>query len=244
MRDSVSYLSEKIEFEAYYLEIREKEGRILSDEQVRKLPEFSGPPDLVAEWSLRQKSFSRFIEYIKNSSPKPEYGLDIGCGNGWFTRGYSRFVRQELIGLDINDEELTHAAKLFGREGLRFCYGDLFENIFPDRQFDLITLNASIQYFPDLKALMDRLFELLSLKGEIHIIDSPFYEQADIQEAKERTLKYYSEMGVAEMANHYHHHSLEELGTFDPLVKYKPSRMKRLLKGKDSPFAWYMIRKK
>ena len=244
MGNSVSYLSEKRQFEAYYLEIREKEGRVLTDEQVRLLPEFFGPPHLVAEWELRKKSFSRFLEYIRSVSPRPQNGLDIGCGNGWFTYGYSKFFKQELIGLDVNEEELTQAARLFGREGLRFCYGDLFEDIFPDRYFDLITLNASIQYFPDLNALMDRLFGLLTKNGEIHILDSPFYEPADIEGAKERTLKYYSDQGVPQMANHYYHHSLKELRQFSPEIKYKPSRMKRFLRGKDSPFAWYLIRNK
>lgn len=240
MSDQIQYLSEPKPFEEKYLKVREKEGRVLSDDQARLLPDYQGASLLVSEWQMRQKTFTRFLAYLKKNSFSST--LDIGCGNGWFTKGIHAYTKGSTVGLDVNAEELEQANRIHHTPGLEFCYGDIFQDIFPDRKFDLITLNASIQYFPDLPDLMQVLYALLEQEGEIHILDSPFYPSSGIKAAQQRSKDYYTSVGYPEMADEYYHHSLDTLQQFQPKKLYQPSKLTKFLGRKDSPFSWYRIK--
>lgn len=237
----VRYLTNPKPFEEKYLKVREIEGRVLSDDEVRKLPEFRGTPRLIAEWKMRQRTYHRFLKYLGQRSFSS--CLDIGCGNGWFTYGVSQKISGQVVGLDVNAEELEQANRVFQSAGLEFSYGDLFQDIFPGQSFELIVLNASIQYFPDLAALFRRLNELLAENGEIHVLDSPFYPEDQVAAAKERSLAYYTSVGYPEMADEYYHHSLGSLSQYQPETMYRPKRINRLLGKADSPFTWYRIKR-
>ena len=122
-----------------------------------------------------------------------------------------------------------------------FLYWDIFTEPPFTQKFDVIVLNAVVQYFQDFEKLKERLLELLSSNGEIHIIYSPFYKSEDVGEAKKRTLSYYAKMGVNQMANYYHHHTLDLIQDFEVLYQPTNSRIAQLIKGKDMPFGWYRL---
>ena len=126
-----------------------------------------------------------------------------------------------------------------------FIYGNIFENIFDENVFDLISLNSSIQYFDDLNTLIKRLFYFLTADGEIHIIDSPIYNQNELAGAKERTARYYISNGFPEMSKHYYHHTFEELKDFNYKILYDPkavqNNLKKIFGFKESPFPWIRI---
>lgn len=117
--------------------------------------------------------------------------MDIGCGNGWFSNILSKIENSKVGGLDINPIELEQADRVFKKENLQFYYGDIFQIKEFEKQFDAITLNACVQYFPNFKLLLDKLKSFSTPGGEIHIIDSPFYKNEEISNAKERTYKYF-----------------------------------------------------
>jgi hypothetical protein len=48
-------------------------------------------------------------------------------------------------------------------------------------------------------------------------------------------------MGDPEMSKFYFHHNKEAIKKFE--THYKPSKIKQLFKGKDSPFGWYSLQK-
>lgn len=238
MKKELIYLTPYLAaFEHNYLKVREKEGRVYSDETVLKLPFIGREHSQFLEWSLRAKTLNRFIKYLKGNSYTSV--LDIGCGNGWFSNHIANAISGKVIGLDVNKEELEQGNRVFKAENLSFAYGDIFEAEF-DQKFDLIVMNASIQYFPDLKLLLNRLKSLLSPFGEIHILDSPFYynEEACIK-AKARTNNYYKSLGYPEMSQFYFHHQISQLNNFKLIYKYSTNPFQKILKGKDSPFNWY-----
>lgn len=205
------------EFEHEYLSIRQKEGRILDDEVVKRLPFIDHP-----EWKIRAKSAKKLAAYLKKEKCKSV--IEIGCGNGWLTN----YIRCELnvpaMGIDVGKLELKQAARISERRAT-FVYGDVFS--MNDLQADAIILAACIQYFPD----PDRLVK--HLNGTIHIIDSPFYEEVD--EARERSRKYFRSKDAPGMERFYFHHKLIK----DAEVLYRPNRIKVWLGG--SPFPWLKI---
>lgn len=240
-KQNVYYLTpEDPHFSKYYLAVREKEKRVLTDAQVMKLPDLK-----LYEWQLRKKSTQRFVNYI-NTKHGPLHILDIGCGNGWFSNKIAETSNvNQVIGLDINRVELEQAASVFNRKNLKFVYVDLFKNSSSfESQFNIITLNGTIQYFDNFKGLMALLRSFLKPEGEIHIIDSPFYQALELPKAKHRTKKYYTDIGVPEMASQYHHHDIALVKDFESLYKNQRNLIYKILRKKDSPFSWYRFIKK
>lgn len=214
-------------FSDKYLEVRKKENRVLTNEEVLQLPYLESKNKNSKEWKARVSSTKRIISYLLNQK-KPLDILDIGCGNGWFTNRLAQIKNTLVTGIDINIEELEQANKIFQKENLEFVYGNIFElQLIYTNKFDIITLNASVQYFENLEKLLFLLKSFLKENGEIHIIDSPFYPKKDIENAKKRTINYYSKQGFQEMANYYFHHSMEDLSSYK--ILYKPSIIDKFL---------------
>ena len=226
-------------FSKEYLKARELEKRILSDEQVLKLPNYKGENRLVNEWKLRKCSMARFHHYINKNYNRATI-LDLGCGNGWFTNSLANLSNvYNVIGVDVNLHELEQAARVFKKPNLSFINGNVFEIKQFVGAFDIIVINAAIQYFPDVQKLLTVLELYLKSNGEIHIIDSPFYTtNFEVRKAKQRTQEYYSKLGVPGMANHYHHQHVKNMSRFR--VMYRPKNIFfKLFSKNDSPFMWF-----
>lgn len=228
-----------------YLRVREKEGRLYSDDVVAHLPLMPNVASLAEEWRARTASVSRLTQYLLGRS-KPLSILDLGCGNGWLSNLLSK-QGHRVAGVDQNRHELNQAARVFSPNPcLFFIETNIFSAPFTAGTFDLILLASVIQYFPDLSALLALLLRYLKPHGEIHIMDSPLYSEAELHAAIHRSQQYYSSLGFPQMAEHYFHHRSSELDGFDAKWLYRPQprifRLKRLVGQVDSPFPWIMIR--
>jgi len=239
-KDNIFYLTEEqSDFSNAYVKVRKKENRILTDEEIAILPYLKKH-----EWPLREKSTERFLQYIAAKN-KPLHILEIGCGNGWFSHKIAILAKKnKIVGLDVNSQELKQATRVFQKENLYFIYGDIFKiKGTLKQQFDIIVLNSAAQYFPDFKALLNTLLTFLKPEGEVHIIDSPFYKTSEIENAKQNTLTYYTNLGFPEMSKNYHHHEVSKIADFDILYEYKRNIINKILRKKDSPFSWYRLKK-
>lgn len=244
-KDGVYILSEQHpEFETNYLTVRKKEGRVLTDDFVLNLPYTTKDYRHFKEWKLRQASTKIVMDHLHKT--KHILALDLGCGNGWFTNKLTQ-VAEQVVGVDMNMHELAQAKRVFGNENLSFCYADIFISKIPPNQFDLITINAAIQYFPNPKILIQRLLGLLTPNGEIHTIDSPLYTQAEVNAAQKRTQEYFTSLGSSEMAESYFHHTWNAIQSFNHEVLFNPKKLENKAKRKlgiaVTPFPWIVIRK-
>lgn len=240
--DAVVYLSPpNPAFSDTYLGIRDKENRVLSDAEVERLPETLSQQPHHKEWRLRKKSADRFIAYLKDKK-QPLHILDIGCGNGWMSRAMGKLEGVYVEAVDMNPVELEQAQRTKGDANVTYVHADIFQMAphFMDR-FDLVLLNASVQYFAELPALLRQLKEFLKANGAIHIMDSPFYNKSEVTAAKKRTEAYYTQMGFEHMAQWYYHHSWNNLPPHELL--YDPKGRSALVKKwkPDSPFPWIRI---
>jgi ubiquinone/menaquinone biosynthesis C-methylase UbiE len=240
---SIVYYSRPADdFSNLYIQARKKEGRFYSAKQIAMLPDIEKNHSHYSEWQMRKKSAMRFVKYLKNKK-QPLKILDIGCGNGWFSHLISNVDDTEVIGIDINLTELEQAHAVFKKTNLSFGYADLYENTGLNQlQFDIIVFNSCFQYFENVGKLLGILNGMLSEKGEIHIIDTPFYKVEEVEKAKQRTKNYYQDLGFPEMAEFYFHHRLDDLGKAKIIYKPLPSFLRQLKK--ESPFYWVAIDKR
>ncbi|MBL7779566.1 MAG: class I SAM-dependent methyltransferase [Saprospiraceae bacterium] len=194
--------------EHLYLEVRRREGRVPSDEELLQLPEVTQPPALAREWRWRKRAFQRLDNYLNRRFREfPIRVLDLGCGNGWMSNLLAANPLRSVTAVDLNETELEQGSRVFRRDNLQFVYGDILQDGWPEQSFEVIVLAASVQYFPDLGELIATLKKLLTPNGEIHLLDSNFYRDAAATDAaRKRTEAYYEQVGVPEMAGYYHHH--------------------------------------
>jgi ubiquinone/menaquinone biosynthesis C-methylase UbiE len=233
---------EENEFEKLYISLREKELRIFTDKEVRKLPEVSKTHPHSNEWKVRKNSCHKLLKYVKQKGHICNI-LEIGCGNGWLSAQLSKATTGEVTGIDINRIELNQAKKVFAsRRNLNFTAGDIRNGIPGDKKYDLIVFAASIQYFKSLKEIINTSLQYLTLQGEIHILDSHFYLPEKIFPARQRTKKYFSEIGFPEMSRYYFHHSLRELQSFNYKVLYNPHSWMNKISFRKNPFHWVVIK--
>ncbi len=209
----IHYLSDPAPFAEktrHYLAVRQREGRVLSDDQVLKLPQTDSLSRAQRrEWRWRARSLGRLLRYLSRR-PAGLCILDLGCGNGWMSMQLSGLPDSDIWAVDVNLPELEQGARVAqaaGKTNITFAFADILKNTLPEAHFDVVLLAAAVQYFPELPALLAAARRVLKPGGEIHLLDSPFYPNEQKRAAaRAATLRYYTEKGVPEMAGYYHHH--------------------------------------
>jgi ubiquinone/menaquinone biosynthesis C-methylase UbiE len=239
------------QFEAFYLVLRKKEGRLYPDEIVKNLPEIHAEHVHSREWAIRKRSMEKLIAYL-SKRPHLKTVLEIGCGNGWLSNQLVTSLPVEVMGIDINEVELQQAASLFHSDRLAFVYTDINNALLPTTFFDVIILASSIQYFPSIQLLLQRLIELLSPSGEIHIIDSPICSsEKEAQARRVNSERYFSSLKVSEMSSHYFYHAIADFNKsktlkhqlmFDPR-SFSGYFSRKILRKPLSPFPWIKLTK-
>lgn len=230
-----------VDFKRLYFSLRQKEGRIYSDEEVTKLPEISETQPHHDEWQARKHSYRQLLKYLINKD-RPMKILEVGCGNGWLSAKLSTIPSVTVTGIDINIEELEQAKRVFRNiQNLEFLFCNLQDEILKNREFDIIVFAASIQYFSSLQDTLKDVLDHLKPEGEIHIIDSPFYKQNEVAAARQRSQIYYESIGFPEMTDHYFHHCLDDLKSFKNKILYNPGSITRNLWKNKNPFYWICI---
>lgn len=226
-----------LEFEAHYMSTREKEKRLPNDEFVKSLPNVPKDHLHYNEWKLRKKSLKRLQNYLK--SRKQHTLLEIGCGNGWLTQELAPLIH-EIFGLDVTKAELEQAARCKQYSNSEYiCCTDW--SLLPMHTFDIILFSGSFQYFELTLEFWVQLERLLKENGEIHIIDTFFYTNDEADKAKERSKRYFSDLGEESSIHYYHHQMWDELPeTYK--VLFQPNRFLQKLKS-ESPFPWIVISK-
>lgn len=241
MSTAFTYITNE-EFEQLYIQLREKEGRVYPDDEVAKLPEIKNTHPYYKEWEIRKRSAKKIITYLKHKGDELDI-LEVGCGNGWLSAQLAAITKGKVIGIDVNAAELQQAQRVFHKiPNLTYVQCSLDSDFLQDKKFDIILFAASIQYFPSLKKTISVAATHMTLQGEIHIIDSHFYNQNEIAAAKQRTEDYFTALGFEDMAPFYFHHSLDDLKKFNYNIFYNPSAWFNSLGRNKNPFYHVIIK--
>jgi ubiquinone/menaquinone biosynthesis C-methylase UbiE len=228
-------------FEQEYIRLRSREGRIYADTELKQLPEITATHRYAGEWKIRKRSATKLRKYFQQKKSACHI-LEPGCGNGWLTNFLAQDRRHTITGADINETELLQAKRVFGNQpNLRFINGSLDHPVLSKEKYDAIVFASSIQYFESLHEVIRQCITLLKPGGELHLLDSPFYQQQELAAARERTKRYFDESGVPGMTAYYFHHSWEELAGLSYTILSKPASRFRLFKKNQDPFPWICI---
>jgi SAM-dependent methyltransferase len=227
-------------FEELYIRLRGKEDRIYTDEEVMWLPDISEDHIHKREWEIRKASCKRLIRYLRHKNKKLRI-LEVGCGNGWLSYQLSQLPHSRVIGLDINLPELQQAERVFGTvANLSFVYGAFGTNMEPGG-FDIIVFAASLQYFHSFSDVVITAMQNLGESGEVHILDSHFYLETEMEEASQRSRSYFQERGFDGMHRFYFHHSVKDLEEFNCTILYNPRSVVNKILNRKNPFYWVRI---
>ena len=111
------------------------------------------------------------LQFIKQNADnyfKPtDRILDIGCGPGDITLELARKTK-EVFATDISEgmiEAATQKADERNYKNIQFIRTDLSDNSFQPYSFEVITAFNMLQYVPDKKILIGKIFELLKPQG-------------------------------------------------------------------------------
>lgn len=232
---------EAASFEDIYIRLRDQEKRLYTDEEVARLPDIDANHIHSKEWRIRKNSVNRLVAYLAKRK-EPLKILEIGCGNGWLSHRLSKIKHTEVTGLDINLPELNQAARAFAHlNNLQFIYGDVRQGVLGSEKFDVIVFAASLQYFSSFSATIATALQHLNAGGEVHIIDTIFYRDDEIEQARQRTYDYLRGLGYSAMTNYYFHHSIVQLQKFNSKIMYDPNSFLHKLLRNQNFFHWVRI---
>lgn len=229
-------------FEKLYTALRQKEGRMYSDEELASLPQVGKHHPHYKEWLIRRHSCEALLDYIRKKDRVLNI-LEVGCGNGWLCAQLARLPNTDVTGIDVNKKELDQARRVFKDiPSLHFVLGRPGTVEPALNKYDMIIFAASIQYFTSLKQVISSAIENLALLGEVHIIDTAFYRPGEIHAAKQRSAAYFKSMGFAQMTEYYHHHTLADLDNLQYKILHDPNSWKNKLLMNKNPFYWITIK--
>lgn len=234
---------EPASFDSLYLKLREHEGRIYSDKEVQQLPEIHNDHVYFKEWMIRRDSYERLIKYLV-AKEKSLNILEVGSGNGWLSAKLATIPGSNVLGLEINICELNQAIRVFNRvSNLAFKKCDISKDVLTENNFDIILFAATIQYFSSFELIINKSLDLLKEDGELHIIDSHFYDKTGIPDARKRSAAYFSSLGFAEMKEMYFHHSKTDYENYNHRILYQPGKFAINFRRVKNPFPWICITK-
>ena len=122
--------------------------------------------------------------------------LEIGCGTGRnLIVAARRYPQARFYGIDISTEMLTSAIEAIDRAGLaarvRVTHADAGEfdpsALFGTPRFERIFISYSLSMIPHWTSVLDHAADLLTPRGELHIVD--FGRQEDLPRWFRRVLR-------------------------------------------------------
>jgi ubiquinone/menaquinone biosynthesis C-methylase UbiE len=101
--------------------------------------------------------------------------LEVGCGNGAAAIQLARAFGLEIVGIDVDPEQVAAAEKAAaaaGATGVHFLVADASQLPFPDGEFDLVYTNKTTHHVLDWQQAVAEMGRLLKPGG--HLLYSDF----------------------------------------------------------------------
>lgn len=230
------------EFESIYMKLCSREHRLYSDAEVKELPNAFSYNRHIKEWKAREQMLKRFLKYLKKRNRQQLQILDIGCGNAWFAAQLAANPNFKVDAVDISMPILQQAARVFKMSNLQFYYADIFDEVLEASSYDIIILNNTIQFFPNLTTLINRCEHFYKEDGEIHILDSPLFSAKQIPSISQKDAYYLRDLKCEEFSKYKHYHTKVDLELFRHEYLYKPGLLNATFGSSGLDHPWIRIK--
>jgi SAM-dependent methyltransferase len=176
-------------FGADYREQRENQGwRALSAGEIAALPEKIPTNWDRLYWRVRQQSYRRLVDLIRNGRQlkAPNRVVDMGAGFGWLAARLAT-SGHKVVALDLNlDDAFGLGAAQRLRQSsdldLTLVQGSIENPPIQQQQVDLLVYNASLHYASEIECTLTSGAALLRQGGVLIIMDSPVVDKATVPE--------------------------------------------------------------
>lgn len=119
--------------------------------------------------------------FILDIIPNAESGLDLGCGEGVFTKLYKRKIKN-LSACDISPTAIERAKE--NVDGVNFFVQDMTQKFDMKERFDMVLINEVLYYInpKKWKQMSENIYGLLKPKGKLLVTCGQYFEIGDIEE--------------------------------------------------------------
>ncbi len=136
------------------------------------------PFNIINNYDESKKAF-KIIELINDYNKIFWNGIDIGCGEGYFTKAYSRFC-VKFDACDLSITALERAKKEY--PNINFFEYDLTSNNSINKKYDLVICNEVLYYIkPEkLQTAINNIYNILDKNSILILTISQYYTFDDL----------------------------------------------------------------
>lgn len=109
--------------------------------------------------------------------------LDAACGEGYGSFFLNKWGAKEVFGLDIDEETIKKADKIFGSSNVKFQCHDVEKLPFPDYYFDIIVSFETLEHIENPDSFLEEIRRVLKPGGMIFLScpnDPYYYKEGNI----------------------------------------------------------------
>ncbi|MFA1737697.1 class I SAM-dependent methyltransferase [Lysinibacillus fusiformis] len=117
--------------------------------------------EITANDFIEQPAIKSLIPCLKGKSV-----LDLGCGDGHFSKYCIENGAKNVIGVDISKNMIERAKKLYQDDNIEFMCLPMEDLGLTKQKFDLIISSLSLHYVENYPALIQKIYGLLNNSGE------------------------------------------------------------------------------
>lgn len=132
---------------------------------------------------------TKYHDFFVNNIGNKESVIDLGSGRGDVTYDVSKKTVAEVLGIELNQNNLNHASNTYKKSNLKFVHGDIYKDV-PCRHFDVVILSNVLEHLSRRIDLL-RLVVLRVTPNKILLRVPSFEREWTVALKKEMNLNYF-----------------------------------------------------
>lgn len=129
--------------------------------------------------SILKKFDKDLLETIKISNPKKV--LDIGCGEGFYTKIIADALPSaEIVGIDVEEEYIAFAKRINFQKNVKYSVNDLFKLPFKKEEFDLVICTEVLEHLEKYDKALEIIRNLSKKFFIVSVPNEPWFRIANL----------------------------------------------------------------
>ena len=116
----------------------------------------------------------RYHDFFVGNILPTDRVLDVGCGIGAVAFSVAESVGAEVVGIDLNENNIAIAKQRYSHPQISYIIGDALKEL-PDGHFNVVVLSNVLEHLPDRSKFLEKLLE--KTKAQKLLIRVPLFER-------------------------------------------------------------------